>query len=795
MQRGDSNVHPMPGSAPIVEHSDDGATVTLLSPTAMPLASGYLWNSQMLARFNCRGFAQVQYMQPEPTSYSRGPVLEASTFMQPEMGHYAHHPGRFVYIRDEDSGFCFSVPHEPMRIALQNFRFSVRDNSIAWHIEHDSLAIEWRVRLPSDTVAELWTLTIRNLRGVERRLSVFPVFSLGYISWLSQGAQFDAARNAIVAYSVPPYQSLDDYPTIQRQKSLTYLAANRAPVAFETVQNLFEGEGGLVAPDALRRPFLQNHEAAYETPIAAMQFDMPLAAQGEMSIDFCFGPARDTDEVSTCCKRLLGSRATPNRRRQRQSAMAGQKTPETRLDHFANHWLMRQVDYHGELHRLTTDPQTRNFLQDAIGQLFVDPNRCIDVIRRVLEQQHDDGGLPDGILLRPDAELKYINQVPHTDHAVWLPILVTAYLDETNDYLLLDHVVTGATNRATIRERIDNAIDWLLSNLDERHLSLIAQGDWCDPMNMVGHHGLGVSGWLSMATVYAVNLWCRVCVHEGRNDRSEALLIHTRKIADAVDSLLWADDRYARGITDAGRVFGTTADSAGKIFLNTQSWAMLAGIPDNDRLDRLKHAVESELQTQFGPMMLTPPYQSMVEDIGRLTQKHPGYAENGSVYSHASMFYVYALYLNRDADLAFTTLMKSIPGVDEDDLLRRGQLPVFLPNYYRGAVKEYPRTAGRSSQLFHTGAVSWLARILIEQLFGLRGCESGLKVDPQLPVHWQSATLVRRFRGAEFDVHYRRDGQEFRIEIDGQSHDDSVVRDIRAGHRYEVCVMLPEHSV
>lgn len=37
--------------------------------------------------------------------------------------------------------------------------------------------------------------------------------------------------------------------------------------------------------------------------------------------------------------------------------------------------------------------------------------------------------------------------------------------------------------------RMGRAMDWLLSQRDARGLSLIAQGDWCDPMNMVGYKG------------------------------------------------------------------------------------------------------------------------------------------------------------------------------------------------------------------------------------------------------------------------------------------------------------------
>ena len=33
-------------------------------------------------------------------------------------------------------------------------------------------------------------------------------------------------------------------------------------------------------------------------------------------------------------------------------------------------------------------------------------------------------------------------------------------------------------------------------------------------MNMVGHKGKGVSGWLSLATAYALNLWADICAAE-----------------------------------------------------------------------------------------------------------------------------------------------------------------------------------------------------------------------------------------------------------------------------------------
>ena len=87
----------------------DSSRVVLTSPTDMPRACGFLWNRKMMIQANCRGFATAQHMQPEPLKYAYAPNLEARTFMQPEQPYYAHHPGRFVYIRDNQTGEVFSA--------------------------------------------------------------------------------------------------------------------------------------------------------------------------------------------------------------------------------------------------------------------------------------------------------------------------------------------------------------------------------------------------------------------------------------------------------------------------------------------------------------------------------------------------------------------------------------------------------------------------------------------------------------------------------------------------------------
>jgi len=183
----------------------------------------------------------------------------------------------------------------------------------------------------------------------------------------------------------------------------------------------------------------------------------------------------------------------------------------------------------------------------------------------------------------------------------------------------------------------------------------------------------------------------------------------------------------------------------------------------------------------------------MRDDIGRVTQKHPGSAENGSVYNHAAAFYAYALYQINEGDRAFRTLRKMLPDTDHADLLQRGQMPVFIPNYYRGAYKQFPRTAGRSSQLFNTGTVHWFYRCLIDGLFGIQGTVDGLRIAPQLPNDWSSARIIRRFRGADFIIEIKRDPDTTNtsVTIDGTRLTDNVITNILPNNKYQVSVIVP----
>jgi cellobionic acid phosphorylase len=761
----------------------------------MPKAAGFLWNKKMMIQITCRGYATAQFMQPEPAKYAYPPNLEAKTFMQPEQNYYAHHPGRFVYIKDEETGDLFSAPYEPVRAKVDKFVFSVGKADISWTVEHLGIRVVMTVMLPTNDVAELWSIKVANISNRSRKISVYPYFPFGYMSWMNQEAEWVDAVGGIVGSYKTPYQKAEDYPKTKLLKDKTYFLCE----TWEARQKRFEGEGGLHNPSSLQLPELSNSDARYETPTAIVQYREIFAAGEEKEYRFLFGPALDEREINAMKEKYLSKEGFAQALQGYQAYISQGsgclkiETPDKDLDNFVNNWLARQIFYHGDVNRLTTDPQTRNYLQDNMGMSFIKPEVARAAIVTAVSQQEENGSMPDGILLAEGAVLKYINQVPHTDHCVWLPVALEIYLAETGDYGVLDEAVKSMHGDTfTVFERFSRAMNWLLSARDQRGLSYIAQGDWCDPMNMVGPRGIGVSGWLTVATGYALKLWAAVCEQHGKPDVASHFRAGIQAVNGAANKHLWDGDWFARGITDNDVTFGIKKDIEGRIWLNPQAWSILGGAASEEQIEKILPQVDEQLSTPYGTVMFAPPYSAMREDVGRVTQKYPGQGENGSVYNHAGIFYVWSLYTIGERDRAYKILRQMIPGPTEEDYLQRGQLPVYIPNYYRGGWKTFPRTAGRSSQLFNTGTVSWAYRCFIEGLCGLRGEKDGLRINPQMPKDWPGMKVTRLFRGATFKVDIKRaDVEGVEVVLSGKKLEEPIVTGVVEGKTYELEVSVP----
>lgn len=256
--------------------------IDISDPVKMSKASGFLWNKNMMIHMNCRGYAVSQFMQPEPTKYSHALNMEAKTFMQPEQSYFAHHAGRFFYIKCLDSGEIFSVPYEPVRAQLDSFNFSVGKENLIWRVNHLELEIQLTLTIPDHDSLEMWEISVISHSANTRNIAIYPYFSIGYMSWMNQSATYNESLQGIVASSITPYQKVEDYFKNQELKDKTFFLSQHEPTSWCANQTAFEGEGGLHNPDALQFSALLKNDALYQTPTAALQFNHRLNCQDQV---------------------------------------------------------------------------------------------------------------------------------------------------------------------------------------------------------------------------------------------------------------------------------------------------------------------------------------------------------------------------------------------------------------------------------------------------------------------------------------------------------------------------------
>jgi cellobionic acid phosphorylase len=759
--------------------TEDGRRYVFRDLHALSRADGDLWNDRMYVQMDHRGRCEAWFLQPNQTHYSQ--------------------PLRCFYVRDDDTGSFWSAPFEPVAAEPEEFEYSIGLADLAWRVVREGLEVRLRLVVPRGDNVELWSAEVRNLTRRRRKVSLVPLFPIGFIGRLVDATAFDERLGGIVHSYFPYYVHWQDYYKLRELANNVFCVADTRPTSWEANLDAFAGERGLHDPVALHRRRLARGEAAQEPGAAALQFTRTLAAGKSLKVNLAFGPAHDRREMARIKRKYLRPGGVERALKKVQRFLDAHapavrvETPDEEFNHFLNHWQPRRATMIARTMRLTFAPQGRNAIQDAMGAVYTNPADGRHWLLRIFAHQQADGWVPHGMPMHEDAQVMMISEIPHRDTCVWGAVAVRFYLAETGDFGILDERVPFADDArgGTLYDHVCRALEWLLGDRTKRKLSRLGEGDWNDPLNMAGKEGRGESVWLTEALCRALDDWAEVAAYTGDRRRAARYRREAQAGRRAVNKYAWDGQWYARGTNDAGRWFGNRRQKEGRIFLNAQSWAIIAGVATGERLDKCVRSVERHLATPPGPMTLHPPFGGMRENVGKITQKQPGTGENGSVYCHAVTFYAYALLLARRGEHGWRVLRNLLPGTKENPVVRSGQLPLYVPNFFRGTG--CGDSAGRSSHRPNTGTSAWYYRTAVAMLMGVRGELEGLRIDPQLPKAWKRARVWRRWRGAEFDIRIaRRRGLEApRVVLDGDEIEGNRIPVQPPRSRHEVTVTLP----
>lgn len=716
--------------------------------------------------------------------------------------------GRFLYARDLDSGEVWSLAPAPCWPAYDRFACRHGLGYTTFETELHGLASEWTLFVDAEKTVECWRLRLRDRRGRARRILVVP-----FLEWncgtapaprrefqklfLETRWQRDAGAILATAHMWDvPSQSRGHWNT-----SFPYWTAFAAaqPVAAATGDKAeFLGlYGSWAAPVALAggdwRPLFGRHH----DPVAALACEIALAPGAVFAGGFVLATEGDPTAALALAGRFASAPAMDGALAAVADAwrerLAGHRltTPEPTLDALLNDWLRYQAISARLWARAGYYQQSgaygfRDQLQDSQVWLTIDPPRCREQIRLHARHQFAEGAVVHW--WHPLSEQGHPTRM--SDDLLWLAFVTASYARETGDLTLLDErePFLDAAAPATLAEHVERAFDRVERRTSARGLPLIGEGDWNDGLSALGIAERGESVWLAqfLAGVYAD--WAVIHRRRGDEERAAALERRRARLIAAVNEHAWDGGWYRRATRDDGEWIGGGASRHARIFLNAQTWAILADVAPPERARACLAAVRAHLVSAAGALLLAPAWDEPDERVGYITRYAPGLRENGGVYTHAATWAIAAAAKCGDAELVARLLAAINPA--RQDPRRYWAEPYVLPGNVDGPGSPHH---GRAGWTWYTGAAAWLPRVVGEWVLGVRPTWEGLLFAPCLPPEWPRARMIRPYRGARLEIEIARGpAPETRVEIDGRPLPGGLLREVAPGALHRVAIELPE---
>ncbi|WP_310603374.1 GH36-type glycosyl hydrolase domain-containing protein [Anaerosporobacter sp.] len=681
---------------------------------------------------------------------------------------------RYFYLADRESGEVWNPNYIPL--AKKPDSYSCVHGIWTTELKSRQQGIETSIQVmvtPNES-REIWSVTLYNAGNEAREISLYSIFGFDDHGVMGGECVYDADAEVIVKYAFPYHTLYEEKEKVETQKAYYYVFPSQTPNSCEMSKMRFFGNQGENAiPDGVKNGKLSGIKGEAEDFCGAFSFDITIPAGEKVTLHLEAGAALDKAEI-IARKDVFDQKAIQQAEAETDSywkeAIAGfyLETPDKNLNAFGNYWLKKQITLLTRQNRGSSYCPVRNQLQDALGYAMIQPEKAetyiLDVMKLqnsngFIQQWHDTTGAPPrGLCL-----------LTHTDGPVWLVICTEALIRQCGSRELLERQIGYADGSCgSVWEHLKVALIYLTKNVGKHGLCLIGDGDWNDPMNGAGRDGEGESVWLSMATVYAAKLflpYLEAVDREGYDEISQAIA----KMKVAINTSAWCEKWYAAAIHDDGTLLGSEED---RLFLNTQSWAIMSGVADEHRTKILMETIQSNLATPFGPLLLYPPFEAWDEHWGRISVKKSGTTENGSVYCHASMFLAYAQARIGSGDGLYETLWQTLPTNPNNPPEMNTQLPIYLANYYYGLKDS--ANFGRSSRHYGTGTVAWMLMLLIEELLGVKATVDGIKIQPCLPHDWKKVACEKRYRDAIYQITIIR-GNENKLCVDGIPYENELL--------------------
>ncbi len=702
-----------------------------------------------------------------------------------------------IYLRDDESGAIWTPTALPRR---EKDAYRARHGQGYTVFEHNSHAIgqELTVFVPvgdngSGDPVKICRLRLRNDSSRKRRVTVtwFAEWTLGS-SREDQQIHIQCSRDeqsgALLARQ---------YWTGAASGRVAFAACTPKPSSWTTDRSQFLGrDGSRSNPAALGRLRLDNKAVGATDPCAAQQISITLERGQQTEVVFLLGQADNVDQVRGILQRFQTSEDV-----QKKFAATCQwwettlgalqvKTPVLSVNMLLNRWLLYQslsCRFWGRsaLYQSGGAFGFRDQLQDCMAYVYAAPEITRTHILTAAARQFHEGDVQHWWHTETGVGVRTLC----SDDLLWLPFTVAQYVKVTHDTGVLDEELpflegpplapgehekmftpTVSLDTAPLWEHCVRAIEhgWRLGPHD---LPLMGNGDWNDGMNLVGVEGKGESLWLGWFLVTVLEAFSQLVEERGNPMLAVKWRQRASSLKKAMELSGWDGDWYLRAFFDNGTPLGSHANPEAKIDSLPQSWAVISGGAEPDRARRAMDSAEANLVREKDRMVLlfTPPFDSSEPNPGYIMGYPAGLRENGGQYTHGSLWMAMAWARLREGRKAVRLLQLMNPielnRKPEDVLRYRGEPYVVAADIYSAAGR-----VGQCGWTWYTGSASWMYRIWVEEVLGLRVRGDRLTIEPEIPDEWPGFEMTWHHGGAVYEIVVTRDEQatSTQLELNGQ---------------------------
>ena len=693
-------------------------------------------------------------------------------------------PGFYLYIRE--GGTTWNPSFFPVMAKLDRWECRHGMGYTRFLASHGEIDAAIRYFIPVDDPVLVWDLVLENRSSRTRSFSVFPYIDYSLHGFVKDALYFLVCGNqARYNHDKTSGGLLSDYFAFEAPfMGKTIFSANAPFERYDMDRNRFIGRGRTEANPAGLERGLANTDVADGGFHACGVFELPVTLEpGErrrLAVKLAVGD--DLDAVRQLTSKYGDLKVVDAAIREVDAwwdgvlAKCQVATPDPAMNVMLNAWLPKNIrstmrNGRSISHRHPGDGTALRFrdtMQDIMPGTLFWPDETRQMMMTLLRSITVSGRVVTSI----DPASYTCPDPGHTrsDAIVWGVFTIHKYLAETGDQAFLDTVLPYYDDgEGTVLEHLCRGMRFIGENTGVNGLPKIFDCDWNDLLQVFSNAKAGgESVMVAQQFIVAARLLVDLLRHLGRTGEIAFLEEKSAAFTSVLDSAVCWDGEWFKRLLYPDAVLGSRSNPEGKLFLNTQSWAAIAGTLSAEKVGRAMDSVAAGLDTECGIRLFAAPFTKMMDGVTRFHTNTPGAGENGGLFLHANTWAVIAEALRGNRERAWKYFSQIMPNnLSARNPTHYGREPYAFASWVYGPDH---KAFGHAALTWLTGGAAWIYLAGTEYILGIRPTLDGVMVDPCVPAGWPEYSMVRQVRGATYHITVKNTGRSpVAITVDGKA--------------------------